>query len=232
MRSLVRRSMTSGVEEEERAPEVLVSLTEPMSAHADGYRMLFAKIDSVLRVDEKKVVAVTSAVKGEGKTTTTANLVVVGARDFGKRCLIIDGDFSQPSVAKRFGLREEAGLIDVIAKKCPLGSAMKRGPVENLTLLPMGHRPPKENNIWTSDSIKDVLKDVQPWFDYVFIDAPPILPLFDMNLISGTVDGILIVARSGKTSEQLLAQAIRSVGSGKIIGSVLNGTKTGWPFKY
>ncbi len=232
MKSLVRKSMTPPVETEEKAGEVLVTLTEPMSVASDGYRTLFAKIDSLCRVDEKKVLAVTSAVKGEGKTTTTSNLAVVAARDFGKRCLIVDGDFSQPTLARRFGLREEAGLVDVIAKKCPLGSAMRRGPTENLTLFPMGHRPVKESNVWTSDGMKDVLREVQAWFDYVWIDAPPILPLFDMSVISNAVDGILIVARAGKTLDHLLSQAVKSIGASKIIGSVLNGAVGEWPFKY
>lgn len=212
--------------------EELVSLSRQVSLSADRYRMLFAKVDQLCRTPEKKMIALTSSMKGEGKTTTAANLAVVSARDFGRRCLIIDGDFKNPSMAKAFGITQEPGLIDVLDGKLQLGSALRKGPVENLAILPMGHRTEKENNIWTTEEIKHVLTEVRAWFDYVWIDAPPILPLFDMNLISDAVDGILIVVRAGEVPEQVLAQAVKSLGSAKVIGSVLNRAKMDWPSRY
>lgn len=212
--------------------EELVTLTRRASLASDRYRMLFAKVDQLCRTPEKKLIALTSSIKGEGKTTTTANLAVVAARDFGKRCLVIDGDFKNPTLAKKFAMPDESGLIDVIEGKVQLGNALKRGPVENLAILPMGHRSGKENNIWTTEEIKHVLTEVRAWFDYVWIDAPPILPLFDMSFISDSVDGTLIVVRAGEVPEQVLAQAIKSLGSSKIIGSVLNRAKMDWPSRY
>lgn len=220
--------------------EGLIALNEPVSAVSDRYRMLFAKTDSLCRKKEKKIIAFTSAIKGEGKTTTTANLAVVGARDFGKRCLLIDGDFRNPTLAKRFGITEEGGLAEVVLGRRRLGDTIRRGPVSNLALLPMGRTdtaPPegkekKEGNIWTTESIKDVLREVRGWFDYVFVDAPPILPLCDMNLISESVDGVVIVIRSGTIPEQLLLQAIKSLDSAKVIGTVLNRAEMTWPSRY
>lgn len=217
---------------QEKQPEGLVSLTRKASLASDRYRMLFAKVDQLCRTPEKKMIALTSSVKGEGKTTTAANLSVICGRDFGKRCLIIDGDFRNPTLAKKFDMVDELGLIDVIEGKVQLGNALKRGPVENLAILPMGRRSGKENNIWTTEEIKHILTEVRAWFDYIWIDAPPILPLFDMSLISDSVDGILIVVRAGEVPEQVLAQAIKSLGSSKIIGSVLNRAKMDWPSRY
>ena len=212
--------------------EGLVTLTRRASLASDRYRMLFAKVDQLCRMPEKKMIALTSSVKGEGKTTTSSNLAVVCARDFGKRCLIVDGDFKNPTLAKQFELGDEPGLIDVIEGKVQLGSAFRKGPVENLAILPMGRRSGKENNIWTTEEIKHVLTEVRAWFDYIWIDAPPILPLFDMSLISDSVDGILVVVRAGEVPEQVLTQAMKSLGSSKIIGSVLNRAKMEWPAQY
>lgn len=217
---------------QEKRPEGLVALTRKASLASDRYRMLFAKVDQLCRTPEKKMIALTSSVKGEGKTTTAANLSIICARDFGKRCLIVDGDFKNPTLAKKFEMADELGLIDVIEGKVQLGNALKRGPVENLALLPMGRRSGQENNIWTTEEIKHILTEVRAWFDYIWIDAPPILPLFDMSLISDSVDGILIVVRAGEVPEQVLAQAIKSLGSSKIIGSVLNRAKMDWPSPY
>ncbi|HEY5599151.1 MAG TPA: CpsD/CapB family tyrosine-protein kinase [Candidatus Manganitrophaceae bacterium] len=214
------------------AREGFVTLTMPDSLSVDRYRILFAKVDHLCRAQEKKVIALTSSIKGEGKTTTAANLAIVGARDFAKRCLIIDGDFKNPTLARRFGMAEAPGLVDVIEGKLPLASAMSRDVVENLTILPMGRPPGKENNIWISEGVKRALAEVRGWFDYVWIDAPPILPLFDMNLIAESVDGVLIVVRAGEIPEALLAQAVKSLGSSKMIGSVLNRAKMAWPSRY
>jgi capsular exopolysaccharide synthesis family protein len=218
----------------------LIALNEPISVVSDRYRMLFAKTDSLCRKQEKKVIAFTSAIKGEGKTTTTANLAVVAARDFGKRCLLIDGDYRNPALAKRFGIPGGPGLVDVISGEARLGDTIRRGPVTNLAILPMGRsgairsegEVKKEGNIWTSERIKDVLKEVRGWFDYVFLDAPPILPLCDMNLISESVDGVVIVIRSETIPEQLLLQAMKSLDSSKIIGTVLNRAEITWPSRY
>ncbi|MBI3805573.1 MAG: CpsD/CapB family tyrosine-protein kinase [Nitrospirae bacterium] len=216
---------------EEEGREELVTLARQISLSSDRYRMLFARIDQLCRTPEKKMIALTSSVKGEGKTTTSANLAVVCARDFGRRCLIVDGDFKNPSVARAFGIAQEPGLIDVIEGKLQLGSALRKGPIENLAILPMGRRG-KESNIWTTEEIKHVLTEVRAWFDYVWIDAPPILPLFDMSLISEAVDGIVLVVRAGEVPEQVLAQAVKSLGSAKLIGSVLNRAKMEWPSRY
>lgn len=117
------------------------------------------------------------------------------------------------------------GLAEVIAKKCQLASALKQGPIENLMLLTMGHGLERENSVWATKGIKVIISEVREWFDYVWIDAPPILPVFDMSLISESVDGILVVVRAGETPEPLLAKAIKSLGTSKVIGTVLNRTK-------
>ncbi len=220
----------------------LVVLDELDTLITDRYRLLFAKIDLISRKEGKKVIAVTSALKGEGKTTTTSNLSVVSARDFGKRVLIIDGDFKNPSVAKAFGMDKSSGLLNVINKEHSLDDAMKEGPVNGLKVLTMGKLSGEENeggreegHIWTSNGMKDVLADARDRYDYIWIDAPPILPLFDMSVISETVDGILIVIRAGETSEAVLSQAVKVLGSNKVIGSVLNRSKRTWgsrPYEY
>lgn len=225
---------------EQKGFEGLITLNEPISVVSDRYRMLFAKTDSLCRKQEKKVIAFTSAIKGEGKTTTTANMAVVGARDFGKRCLLIDGDYRNPALAKRFGIPAGPGLVNVILEGARLGDTIRRGPVTNLAILPMGRSEgsrleaegKKEGNIWTSERIKEVLKEVRGWFDYVFLDAPPILPLCDMNLISESVDGVVIVIRAEAIPEQLLLQAMKSLDATKIIGTVLNRAEITWPSRY
>ncbi len=223
--------MTKQTLEHKPSPGLIV-LDELDTLVTDRYRLLFAKIDLISRKEGKKIIAITSALKGEGKTTTSSNLAVVSARDFGKRVLLIDGDFKNPSVAKSFGVGQSIGLVNVIAKECLIDDAATEGPVPGLTILTMGKLSPQKNtfqreegHIWTSNGMKEVLADVQGHYDYIWIDAPPILPLFDMSVISETVDGILMVIRVGETSEAVLSQAVKVLASNKVIGSVLNRSK-------
>lgn len=225
--------MASEIKQEFEPGEGMVVLTDPDSLAANRYQMLFAKVDTLCRKQEKKIIAVTSSIKGEGKTTTTANLAVIAARDFGKRCLVIDGDFRNPSLGKLFKAAADApGLTDVISKNCRLGAAIKQGPAENLALLTTGQLAKKESNVWTSEEVRAVLSEVRKWFDYIFIDAPPILPLYDASVLSESVDGILIVVRAGDTPEALVSQALKSLGSNKVIGTILNRAKVPWPSRY
>ena len=222
---------TLSVEKKGVNGDAVATLTRSVSLSSDQYRVLFAKIDLHCRADGKKVIAITSTLKGEGKTTTAANLAVVCARDFGKRCLLIDGDVRHPSVATIFQIAEAPGLVDVVEKRSLLENAMKRGPVENLTLLTIGGSGGKGERLWTSDAIRDLLSEARGWFDYIFIDSPPILSHVDVNLIAEFSDGVLLVVRAGLAEEALLSQAVKSLGRAKIIGSVLNCEKDEWPIR-
>lgn len=233
--------MKSLISKEDDLNRDVVVLSDAAPFVTDRYRLLFAKIDLICRKDEKKVVAFTSAIKGEGKTTTTSNLAVVSARDFGKRVLVIDGDYKNPSLAKSFGVQDNIGLVNVVEKECSFSSAVIEGPVKNLSLLTMGRqsvqgRSQSELNgythIWTENGIISVLNEVRGLFDYVWVDAPPILPLFDMSMISEAVDGIVLVVKTGETPEAVLTQAVKTLGSKKVIGSVLNRAKTSWKYGY
>lgn len=221
--------------------EGIVVLDESASLLMDRYRLLFAKIDLVSRKEGKRVIAITSAVKGEGKTTTTSNLAVIAARDFGKRCLVIDGDCKNPSLGKRFGIHNNAGLLNIISGECGFPDAVVQGPVASLSVLTMGKQVSDDRQddgrrdsayIWTDNGIVSILEKVRDDFDYILIDAPPILPLFDMSVISEVVDGIVLVVKTGETPEAVLTKAVKTLGPKKIIGSVLNRAKTSWKYGY
>jgi len=119
---------------EHKASAGLIVLDELDTMITDRYRLLFAKIDLISRKEGKKTIAITSSLKGEGKTTTSSNLSIVSARDFGKRVLLIDGDFKNPSVAKAFGLDKSVGLVNVISKECSIDDAVLDGPIQGLTI--------------------------------------------------------------------------------------------------
>jgi len=235
----------------------LISLTEPYSPMSEQYRLLFSKVDRICQADGKTVIAITSSIKGEGKTTTVSNLAVVAARDFKKRCLLIDADLKNPSIEKAFQIQKQLGLVDFMTKRCTLESALVPETIDNLTILPAGQVAEDETTP-TLDGLKEVISKVRGqyynilWeesqgdffqtakqdiglYDYVFIDTPPLVPVFDMNLISEVVDSILFVVRAGKAPQHIINKALRLLDNSKVIGSVFNGASIPWPtrsYKY
>ena len=236
----------------------IISLTEPYSPMSEQYRLLFSKVDRICQADGKTVIAITSSIKGEGKTTTVSNLAVVAARDFKKRCLLIDADLKNPSIAKAFQLQKRLGLVDFMTKRCTLESALVPDTIDNLTILPAGQVAGEEETTPNLDGLKEVISKVRGryynilWeeyqgdflqmanqdiglYDYVFIDTPPLVPVFDMNLISEVVDSIIFVVRAGKAPKHIINKALRLLDDSKVIGSVFNGANIPWParsYKY
>lgn len=224
--------MEFNIQQEKEAME-LIAIHSPQSIAVNHYKMLFSKVNRICRRTNKKVIAVTSSVKGEGKTTTVSNLAVVGAKIFGERTLLIDGDFNAPSLPMMFGLPKGHGLVDIVEGKCRIGEAIQKTSIENLAILHIGRIKPegKDNNIWASKQIAQAIEEIRECFDYVWIDAPPILPLFDMNVISQLVDGMLMVVQAGKIPKAVISRSLKSIDSQKFIGSIFNRSKVSWPQK-
>ncbi len=251
LKSDVSLSKESGINKGLGEGEI-ITITEPHSPMSEQYRLLFSKVDRICHAEGKVVVALTSSVKGEGKTTTISNLAVVAARDFKKRCLLIDADFKNPSVGKYFNLNEGLGLVDFMRKRCPLESILSRSVIQDLTVLPVGTVLDREEMVPRLDGLKDILSKVRGqyynvlWdeshedflqtarqdigmYDYVFIDTPPLVPVFDMNLISQVVDAIIFVVRAGEAPKHIITKALKLLDKSKVIGSVLNFAKVPFP---
>lgn len=173
----------------------LMTVHSPGSAVVEQYKELFMALDRACQPAGKKIIAVTSAMQGEGKTATVANLAVVAARNFGKKCLLVDTHFKRPFIASLFRLGRGLGLIDVMMQRRSLEDVLTRSSVDNLTLLPMGHFLGKRAEVLNVGGLKDVFTKIRGeyynilWnedcddflqmeqqetdlFDYIFVDSP------------------------------------------------------------
>ena len=239
---------------EKKVASGLIAFTEPHSVLTEQYRLLFMKLHHLAQQKKTKIISFTSSVKGEGKTTTISNLAIVAARDFGRKSLLIDADFKNPTVGQYFQVEQPFGVMDVIKKRCALEQALTPGPVDNLTLLPMGQswrnypgeilsigdlddvlakvRGQYNPLVWdeTGGAFPQMTAETEP-FDYIWIDVPPLIPVFDMTLISESIDGIVFVVRSGEAPKHIVHRAVKLLDGSKVIGSVLNGAKVPWMAK-
>jgi len=176
-------------------------------------------------VDEtSKVFQVTSAVKGEGKTTTTANLGISMAQA-GNKVLVIDADMRRPALHHVFRLEGvRHGLNDLIADGRSLESLVEPTGIPNLFCLPAGRIPPNPSELLSSKRMKELIEECKMLFDVVFLDSPPVISVADSPIIASRVDGTILVARSGYLPRDLCLQAKKSIEAvhGRIIGCVLN----------
>lgn len=217
---------------EGKTHEKLISVREPFSVPTEQYRILYSRLHQINKKQSHKVIAISSAVQDEGKTLTTLNLAVVMARDFGKKTLLIEGDYKHPSIPMYLQMRFPRGLGDVLWNMNDARSAMVNFFHENLSILPASRDIQNSSGLWSSPEMVGLLQLFREQYDYVLIDSPPILPLSDMNMFAEVVDGIILVIRADKTHREAVRQAIESLATDKLIGIVLNDVRPPFLRKY
>lgn len=203
----------------------LIILTAPHSLAAEQFRVLASRIDLLSKERTLKVIAVTSAVKGEGKTTTAANLAIALAVDFRRKVLLMEGDLQAPALHTFLGSPFRYGMSDVLVGDVDLESAVVTFFADSLSLLPGGAPRSNSAQLLGSNRLQEVIHLAADKFDYVLIDAPPVLPLADMTIYGEVVDGILLVVRIGVSRKSLIQRAVASLPSDKIVGTVANDTQ-------
>ncbi|WP_298745142.1 polysaccharide biosynthesis tyrosine autokinase [uncultured Microbacterium sp.] len=160
----------------------------------------FASVDQ-----EVRVVLVTSANLGEGKSSTTRALARVLAES-GQRTLVIDGDLRRPTVAEGFDLDGTVGLSEVLSGQLPIGSAIRRTQDPNLFVLPAGGIPPNPSEMLGSTAFQRLLSELRQTF-FIIVDVPPVLPVTDASVMSALVDGVVFVVAMGSTRKVDIVEA-------------------------
>ncbi|WP_241549100.1 polysaccharide biosynthesis tyrosine autokinase [Gordonia alkanivorans] len=199
---------------------------DPISAEAFRRlrsNLMFVNVDSPARV-----LMVTSARQGEGKTTTVVNLARSLA-EAGERVVVIDADLRRPNVAKTLGLTGDVGLSEYLRDGQGLAELVQQSAIPNVDVLSSGRRPPNPAELLSSVRLREVLDQLRESYDYVLLDTPPALPVTDPAVLARAVDGVVVVVRAGKTRSSDLANALRELANAKatILGAVLNGIEVG-----
>ena len=198
---------------------------EPDSLIAEQYRLLYTRISQLGAGKPRPVFAISSAIKGEGKTVTALNLALVTARDFGKKVLLIDGDFKSPAISAYLKPKPQHGLEDFLLNKIDIQSIILTFGHNNLSVMPVLKNIVNPSGILSSQKTKDLIEKAKETYDLVIIDTPPILSLVDMNIWETMVDSIILVVRAESTPREVVVRAINSFPTEKLFGIVLNGTE-------
>ena len=148
--------------------EMVVCFHRPKSSVAEAYRSIRTALYFGTRGQEHKVIQVTSADAGDGKTTLVCNLAVSLAQS-GKKVCLLDADFRRSRLHEMFGIDKPIGVSSVMAGKAELTDAIYATGVENLSLLPCGPRPSNPSELLTSERFKELLDVLRTKFDIILI---------------------------------------------------------------
>ena len=194
----------------------------PHSTVAEQYRVAATRLSLVKTDGQSAVVAVTSAVKGEGKTTTVINLGYTMARDLGKRTLILDCDFKFPMLHHYAETLPKWGLADCLLGDIPLDDCLFGFEDAPCWIMPVGSSDVHSTELLKSERLAGILAQLRERFEYIFINTPPILPLAVMNILATHADILLLVVRANSTPKQVVQRALSSLPSSVPAHVVLN----------
>lgn len=186
----------------------LVVFTAPESAPAEQYRGF---VPLFLERKDTRVILVTSAARGDGKTLTCLNLASSVACDLNRRVLVIDADLRRPSTHRLLRKPRGRGLSDVLRHAASLEECVLQTDIPNLSLLPAGPSARNPLALLTDESFFKLVDQARRSYDAVFIDAPPLLPVVDARILKQMADMILFVVRADATPRDAVVRVLHEL---------------------
>jgi protein-tyrosine kinase len=187
----------------------------------EQYRRLAATLHHAQAANGMKVVLITSAVQGEGKSLTATNLALTLSESYHKGVLLIDADLRRPTLHASFHVDNSSGLSEGLTSR-----EQRRLPVRQvsakLSILPAGRPTADPMGIITSDRMRQVIDEAREAFDWIVVDSPPVVLLPDANLLASMADASVLVVKAGATSYDLVNRALLALGRERVLGVVLN----------
>jgi protein-tyrosine kinase len=202
----------------------LVTLTAPDTFAAERYQGLRLKLEQMRAEKALRVIAITSPGAGDGKTLTSINLAGVLARESDARILLIDADLRRSSVSEQLGLEAgAAGLADLIAGSRKQLAELSRRPEKcGFDVLPAGSSSRSVQKLFRAERFTQILAEARERYDYVLLDTPPLVPVYDAAVLARQVDGVILVVAADRTPRRLLGAALDLLDASKVIGLVFN----------
>ncbi|TVQ34182.1 MAG: polysaccharide biosynthesis tyrosine autokinase [Wenzhouxiangella sp.] len=203
------------------------SKTRPSSGVSEAFRSLRTSLGFSTAEGMPRTLMVTSSAMAEGKTTSAVNLATVLAQN-NHRVLLIDADLRKSRLHREFNRPRSPGLTNRIALFENNGKdngAISPTFIDNLFLMPSGNSTPSPAEMLSSDRLGKVIEGCKRAFDYVIIDAPPVLGLADSLILSRRVEGVIFVAKAGTTGKENFRVCMKRLAQvqAPVLGIILNG---------
>jgi capsular exopolysaccharide synthesis family protein len=206
------------------------------SPTAEQYKILREQIRRIFTESGSHILAVTSPVKGDGKTTVAANLAAAMALDHERPILLIDADLRKPTIHKYFGVASKPGLVDYLTSNssADVSNYFYKTSMAGLKLFPAGNPTRTSSELLATEKMTQLMKVLPSRFPghLIVVDTPPILSTSDPLVLAQHVDRFVLIVRAGKTPRACFTEAVKTLGSTKIMGVILNSAELGTASKY
>jgi polysaccharide biosynthesis transport protein len=197
--------------------------SNPKSRYSEMVRNLRSVLNRVKDMSPPKVILITSAIPGEGKTTLSINLAASFVQQ-GKTVLLLEADMRRPAIRSNMGLPGKSGLSLLLAGEPQENAIFPHPQMPGLFLLPEGAIPAFPSELLESDRMRELLTHLRGEFDVIVIDAPPVLPVADARVLCEMADVTIQLARFGMTTKTALIRAhdLLTAYARRPVGVVLN----------
>jgi polysaccharide chain length determinant protein (PEP-CTERM system associated) len=200
----------------------LVVYTAPSSSPAEQYRGF---LPTVIEAENCKVILVTSATRGDGKSLTCMNLAISLATDLNKRILVIDSDMRRPTAHRLVRISRLNGLSNILEGKAELDDCAINSKIPRLAVLPAGPTPRNPLALLTGKRFLELIEYARASYDMVLIDSPPLLPVVDTRILREMADMLVFVVRADATPPQAVVRSLQNLRGAA--GVIFNGVSPG-----
>jgi succinoglycan biosynthesis transport protein ExoP len=200
--------LLSSVDNDRSASPITHVVDKPLSSFSEAFRNLRASILQSRVGVPIKIIAVTSALPGEGKTTTAVALgrsLAVG----GARVVVVDCDLRRRSVNKLLGVDPTDGLLEVLNGEIALERVLHHDDLTDATFLPLSKNNFTPKDVFDSPAMDQLLYELRARFDFVILDTAPVLPVADTRVLAPKADVVVFLARWRKTPEKAIGAALK-----------------------
>jgi capsular exopolysaccharide synthesis family protein len=200
----------------------LVTIAEPNSPGAEMFRVLGTRLAHMQNKRPLRKLLITSSVGDEGKSVIAVNLALTLAQRASERTLLIEADLRRPRASALLSPTPLKGISDWMDGKLALEDALYQVKGLPLWFLSAGRSVEEPLSLLESERFAEMLQTLSTLFDWVVLDATPMLPMADSTSLSRLCDGVLVVVREGHTRRRVLSKALETIEQGKLLGLIFN----------
>jgi len=182
---------------------------EPLSQLSEAVHAMRISLElsSANSSANSRAILITSALPAEGKSTA-AMLLAASSASSGKNTVLLDCDLRQQAVSEVFG-KKQPGLSELLRGTAELSDVIEIDPVTNTCVIPAGSMVPNPADLLMSRRMRDLIAQLRNRYDYIVIDAPPLLPVVDALALATMVDKILVIVEWGQTPRAAISEALK-----------------------
>lgn len=215
-----KRKRSSGLSEPKPGTPVfdktVVAYWHSQNEVTEQFRTLRTNLLALSPEIPTQILTITSAGCQEGKSTAALNLAVVLAEEGDARVLVVDADMRRPTLGKRLGMKDHAGLSDVLRGQKKLEEVLMQTPVPQLEVLTAGTRTTSPTKLLLGPECQALLSELRNRYHHVLLDCPPVISMTDAAALGAKTDGVLFIIKMGTTSRRVVTRALSLLEAAKV----------------